>query len=537
MPMKLPFKVEEAAAKSLGFAPGALALPTPHGLVFVVGLALDYSKVFVTPECYRLVGKRLVPAHVKTYNEVGPINAIDIRLPSLRVYIDKLCAIHEDMPREGVMRIIGRQMDDLRDLCTKIIGRDFTNGQMVPGELRVVNKALEYLSQGKRDHARLFLQWPAFCQFFLDTDIIDRSVAGESMWDLLPHSFDEAAVKELRRMKKFSTTWVDSGVPTDVYLGVLTKACAFLPDGAQRPETSSEAKSLIHMSTLCDQAFRSLEPTMQVKVKRALYSHTDTWKSQEGAFSAEYAYDWIHYVYYNLLLDGFRVNGIHNPTEEQRVRAFFGIVGGNLQRIAAGSKEWHSRLPGMRGRHDASIPDSWAPAIGTLHVPAFRTVEGGEDITNVYIVPLDSDEDLAKEGTQQHHCVYTQKRLCYEGELRIVSIRQKIEQDYKTLSTASFYIAGNGRIQIRDHRGFANANPSYTSREALGWFEGEINGTLEGFTSSFPFNREWNPKGEIRKTDGREARAALLDRFEQCRPAMAKKMQKGGFEAFLLECV
>jgi hypothetical protein len=532
--MKLPFKISDDNAKAMGFAPGALALPTTRkDCVFVVGMAADYGRVFSTTEAYRVIGGagRLVAAQQKTYNLAGPINAIDVNLPSMRIYIERLCEAY-NISEDSVLRMLGKPLDDFRALCTRIIGRDFLNGNLIPGEIRVVNKALAYLAAGKVDHARLFLQWPALCQVFLDfPDVIDRSVAGESMWDLMPHSFDEGSVRELKRMRKFSTAWVDSGVPTDTFIRTLCKACTNLPDGSQRPENKTEARSLIHMSELCDQAFRSLSNPMQVKVKKALFAHTDTWKSPDAHFQSEYAYDFIHYIYYNILMDGFRVNGVNQPTEEQTLKAFFGIVGGNLQRIAAASKQWHQRLPSILSVRDASMPDKWAPAVGTIHVPAFRTVESDDVITNVFIVPLDSDEELAKEGAKQRHCVYSQKRLCVEGNLRIVSIRQKIEDEFKTLSTASFFM-DNGMVYIRDHRALANAEPSYISREALGWFEGQINGG-----NAISFNREWAMPTRSTAVSDVDLRSHLVDRFEKCRPALSKKMQKGGFEALLEECV
>lgn len=531
--MKLPFKLEDKAASRLGFAPGAIAMPTPRpDVVFVMGILLDYSKVMVSPEAYRVISGRLLPAQLKTYNLVGPINAVDINLPTMRVYVERLCEAYE-LDEGAVRRVVGKPLDDFRKLCTQAIGRDFLNGNLVPGEIRVINKALEFLSKGKVDHARLFLQWPAFCQTFIEIpDIIDRSVAGESMWDLMPHSFDEASVRELRKIKKFSTAWVDSGVPSEIYLKTLAKACTYLPEGAQRPEDRSEARSLINMHELCDQAFRSLEPTMQIKVKRALFAHTDTWRGQATSFYGEYAYDFIHYIYYNVLLDAFRLNGVHAPSEEMRVKAFFSIVGGNLQRIAQSSKQWHARLSTILGVRDPSILDRWTSAIDTIHVPPFRTVEmdATEEVTNVYIFPLDSDEELAKEGNGQRHCVYSQKRLCAEGNLRIVSIRQLIDSEFKTLSTASFYLQ-DGLLYIRDHRAFANGDPSYISREALGWFEGQVN----GMNPSFRFNRDWSQVRRVYDTiEG--LRSALHDRFEKCRPALSKRMQKGGFEALLEEC-
>ena len=530
--MKLPFTLDDKQASRLGFAPGAIALPTPRpDIVFAVGLALDYSKVFATTETYRVSAGRLLPSQIKTYNLVGPVNAIDIRLPGMRVYVEKLREAFK-IDEASVHRIVGKPLDEFRKLCTRVIGRDFLNGSLVPGEMRVVNKALEFLSQGKVDHARLFLQWPGFCQTFIEIpDIIDRSVKGESMWDLMPHSFDDASVKELRKIRKFSTAWVDSGVQSDVYLKTLAKACTFLPEGAQRPGTKIEARSLIHMHELCDQAFRSLEPMMQSRVKKELFSHTETWRGETTGFSAEYAYDYIHYVYYNILLDAFRLNGIHDPDERQRVRAFFGIVGGNLQRITSSSKQWHSRLPAIMSARDSSIPDQWVSAVDRIHVPAFHTVDNEETITNVHIFPLDNSEELAKEGNGQKHCVYSQKRLCAEGNLRVVSIRQKIEDEYRTLSTASFYLQ-DGLIYIRDHRAFANADPSYVSREALGWFEGQVN----SLRPDFRFNREWS--AETRAVQSHDdLRSALHDRFEKCRPALSKKMQKGGFDALVAECV
>lgn len=529
--MKLPFKIDDAICLQLGYAPGAIALPTIRpDCMFVAGLLKDYSSLVVSREVFRLSGKRLVATGFKTYNLAGPVTAVDPKLSGMRVYADKLADTYE-MDRETVVGVLSKPLEGLRKLCTLVLGEDLLMGSMVSGEMRVINRALSYLSEGKKDHARLFLQWPAFYQVFIDMpEIVDRSVAGESMWDLIPHGFDGTSVRELRKLKKFSTAWVDSGVPTDIYIRTLAKACSYLPAGAPRPESADEARSIIEMSSLCDAAFRSLGPGTQAEVKKALFAHSETWHGRTPSFSAEYAYDFIHYVYYNILVDAFRLNGIHEPDDARTAEAFFKIVGGNLSRIAQASKQWHARLPGLLPS-GVGKAENWVAAVGHLQVPPFRTVDDdtGELVTNVYIFPMDSVADLAKEGNDQRHCVLSQARLCAEGQLRVVSIRQKIEDEYKTLSTASFYLE-DGFMYIRDHRAFANQDPGFAAREALGWFEGQVNGGRP----AFPFNRDWNPSA--RPVSGETLREALQGRFELSRPFLSKRMRERGFDELLAAC-
>jgi hypothetical protein len=100
----------------------------------------------------------------------------------------------------------------------------------------------------------------------------------------------------------------------------------------------------------------------------------------------------------------------------------------------------------------------------------------------------------------------------------------------ETLSTFSFRRSDVG-ISIREHRAFANGTPADEALEAVMWFEDECKGT----TPSFRIDTDWPTAVAASYDVG--LRDVLLERFENCKTTLPKKMQKGGLDALLAECV
>jgi hypothetical protein len=524
-----PFVIADGECGRLGLIAGAVCLPTPERGVFVIlGMAHDGSRLLVLPCGYRRQGDRLVATATKTLNLVGPFNGIDIDLPSLRIYREKMLQAGLD-----AVKTVGPMLDEFRRGCAGMIGGDLIAARTMPGEMRVINRALELRSVGKIDQARLVLQWPwLFNAFDSFPKILDKAAAGVSLFELIPDDFGGESVKELKKLKKFSPTWVEGGVPTASYIPQIVKACAFLPEGGQRPENKHEANTVIAVCRFADTTFASLSQEGRDKVKKLFLAKSECWKGATTTIRMGFAHDYVEYVYRNLVLDALRHNGMVGASEDRRIDAFMAVVGSNVQKIAEASRGWHRQQRDAQVRRDRTIADKWVPAFETVLVPKFKTIDGTTH-ENVHIVPLDTDEALASEGMAQHHCVYTQKRSCAEGHLRIASVRVKTEDGFSTLSTVSFFLSG-GQIVVREHRGNSNVDPGDAAREAIGWFEDNVNRS----DPPFKVNRNWTPAHPDNAGAGRGQglRAELHERFQQCKSVLSKKMQKGGFEAFLKEC-
>ncbi|MBY3433670.1 hypothetical protein HFN89_05855 [Rhizobium laguerreae] len=482
----------------------------------IVGLSSDRSKVMASPEAHRLRGTSLIKAGIKTYNEVGMISGLDIDMPShhrLRGAIGDLSAVR-------------RALTDLRREVADVVGSEIVARNDLPPEFRIVNAALNYKASNKLDHARLVLRWPWLYQAFADhPDILDRSVNGESLWDLVPEEYDGDLVQAMKRLKGFNSSWVSGGLTTKLYIRKLVDACAYIPVGGQKPTEGAHAKSLIDIVDFFDGSFGDFPAQVREMLKSSAIAKGDNWRGEHQTFPFRYARDYVSYLYRNIILDGFRLMRVENAPSARLFAAAEAVFGNDPRRIAEASDRWHDlqndwfymdRVFGYGGETEAT---SWKSAIGVIRVPNGLT-----------IVPLDTAEELAREGQEQRHCVYSQRRDCAEGRQRVASVRRITNGKTETLSTFSFKRSDVG-ISIREHRAFANRTPADEAIEAVMWFEDECNGA----TPAFRIDTDWPAALSVSTDVG--LRDILLERFENCKTTLPKKLQKGGLDALLAECV
>nr|WP_250808421.1 PcfJ domain-containing protein [Neorhizobium tomejilense] len=454
-------------------------------------------------------------AGAKTYNEVGMINGLDLDLPA-----------HQRLRGAiGYAPDVRKALTNLKRMIADVFGNDVVGREVLPPEFRIINAAMAYKAVNKIDHARLILRWPWLYQAFSEhPDILDRAVAGESLWDLIPEEYDEEAVREMRRIRNFSSTWVGGGLTTKVYIKKLVDACACIPSGGQRPTSGEQAGSLINIVDFYDQAFVDFPPPVRRTLKMAAVAKGENWRGGR-AFRFGYATDYISYLYRNILLDGFRLLGMVAPPHANLHAAATMLYGVDPERTVEASRNWHASLTGNRAMMDRTYgrregtpeASSWNSAIDEITAP-----------NGLYIIPLDTADELAKEGHGQRHCVYSQRRDCAEGRQRVASVRQLHDGKYKTLSTFSFRQVED-EIVIREHRAFANGQPSDDAIEAVVWFRDECNSD----SPSFRFNTNWTPA--LRPPE-ENLRDVILERFEDCKETFPKKLQKGGLEALLAAC-
>jgi hypothetical protein len=369
------------------------------------------------------------------------------------------------------------------------------------------------------------LRWSWLYQSFADhPDILDRAVNGESLWDLVPEQFGDDVVREMKRIKGFNSSWVSDGLATGPYIRKLVGACAYIPEGGQRPMAAPHAKALVNIVDFFDDAFSDFPIQVRKMLKSAAIGKGENWRSGREAFSFRYARDYVSYLYRNIILDGFRVMRMENAPDDRLFAVTSAVFGTDPRRIGEASERWHDTQRNDRaymyrihGLNEVEA-SSWQSAIDTIKTP-----------NGLFIVPLDTADELAQEGQGQRHCVYSQRRDCAEGRQRVASVRRMTAGKSETLSTFSFRPDEKG-IAIREHRAFANGTPADEALEAVMWFEDECNGSSPSFRIETDWAAALPPSGHSGLRD------ILLQRFEDCRPMLPKKLQKGGLEALLAEC-
>ncbi len=503
-------EIEDLEAIKLGFGPGAIGIPTKtEGAFVLVGMSADRMKVMASPETYRLHGKKLMRAGIKTYNEVGMINGFDLGLPS-----------HSRLRAETGGAAIREAFAEMRRRVADHIGSDVVGRDDLPPEFRVINAALAHKASGKKDHARLVLRWSWLFNVFSEhPECLDRAVAGESLWDILPADYDPETVREMKRIKNFDATWVGGGLQTRDFIGKLVATCRYIPNGGQRPVNAYEARALINMVDFYDTVFVDFPVQVREMMKHVVIAKGD-WRGGKP-FEYRYVRNYVSYLYRNILVDSFRLLGV--PAESEAMfAAAVALFGTDPTRIVQACEAWHrlqreDRVLQSRMHSDKEEATSWCSAIDTIRAP-----------NGLYIVPLDTADDLALEGQGQRHCVYSQRRDCAEGRQRVASVRTIENGTQKTLSTFSFRHADKG-IHIREHSAFANGNPSDEATEAVWWFEEQCN---EG-TNTFRLNLDWPPASVGPEPNLRDT---ILKRFEDCKSTFPKKLQKAGLDALLAEC-
>jgi hypothetical protein len=510
--------IEPEAAEALrhGFAPGSIGIPTKtDGLFAIVGLSSDRSKVMASTETYRFDRGKLFKAGVKTYNEVGMITGLDVDMPSHH----RLLGAVRDVSK------LRKAFVELRRQIADVIGADIVGRNDLTPAFRIINAALAYKAANKIDHARLVLRWSWLYQAFSDhPDILDRAVSGESLWDLVPEEFDNDVVQEMKRIKGFNSSWVGGGLSTGPYIRKLVDACSYIPDGGQRPTAAPQARTLVEIIDFFDYAFSDFPTQVREMLKSAAVGKGDNWRSDRGVFSFRYARDYVSYLHRNIILDGFRVLRMENAQTDRIFAVTSAVFGNDPRRIVEASERWHDTQRNDRaymyrvhGLNEVEA-SSWQSAIDTIRTP-----------NGLFIVPLDTADELAQEGQGQRHCVYSQRRDCAEGRQRVASVRRMADGKSETLSTFSFRPDEKG-IAIREHRAFANGTPADEALEAVMWFEDECNGPSPSFRIETDWPAALPPAG---LTDLRDI---LLERFEDCKATLPKKLQKGGLEALLAEC-
>lgn len=117
---------------------------------------------------------------------------------------------------------------------------------------------------------------------------------------------------------------------------------------------------------------------------------------------------------------------------------------------------WHQAIAKCRStRSRYKIPAPWLP-IG--HANGYS------------IVPLDSAEELCKEGRAMHHCVASYDRRAAEGICYIYSVRQGDER----IATVEL-VRINGQVRLAQIRGQLNAQPSKEVCTAVRRWLSELN--------------------------------------------------------------
>lgn len=508
--------IDDVEALKLGFLPGCIGVPTvSEGAFVLIGLSSDRSKVMFSPDTYRCVGKRLVRAGTKTYNEVGMITGLDLDTPMNR----RLRAA------VGNSAEIRSALSALRRALADLIGGDIVGRDDLPAEFRVINAALQHKAAGRKDHARLVLRWPwLFTPFSEHPEILDKAVAGQSLWDLIPEKYDPETMRAMKKIRKFDATWVGGGLPTLAFIEKLVASCSYIPEGGQMPMNGYEANALVDIVDFYNGAFGDFPARVKEMMKCAVVARGENWRGGGRKFAYGYARDYVAYLYRNILVDCFRLLGVAGAPADAMFAAAVLLFGTDPKRIIEASKEWHklqwndrALMDRAYGQSSVTEATSWASAIDTIRTP-----------NGLIIVPLDSADDLAREGRDQHHCVYSQRRDCTEGRQRVASVRRVTGDRQETLSTFSFRQT-EGKIMIREHRAFANGDPSDEAKEAVFWFEDECNSD----TTSFRLNLDWPQALPGAAPDLRDT---ILRRFEDCKATLPKKLQKGGLDALLAVC-
>lgn len=544
--MILPFVIADRDAVAAGYRPGALAMPTgDRSKVFVMGIVSDKSRVEISKDCFVTTPRGLRPAVGKAYSYAGPLATFDMRRPTARIYLEKYLGAYgsEIAGRSGsggvraedggnraaemVTKAFDTVLSSLVADCRSVLGEDLLTGVDMPMDFRVVNMALELVALGKRDQARLVLQWPMLTENFRqDMSILDRAVSGETLWSALSPVFSEATIKEIKRFRNVSEGWVPAGASAKDYFDRLAKAAAQLPVGVPRPTCAEESRYLLAAEEFCSGAFAYLPANVASAMSDRMMARTKYWKDGGQYWSAR---DYVAFIYDEFVVPGFELDG-ELPSGSRQMEALVSLTGDSIEKLSSLGELWHADMDNYgtsSTRGTITLAPSWPSAIETLAVPTFRAADGRE-IGGISIVPLDTREALTAEGSRQRHCVASRQRACCEGRERVVSVRIGGQDDLKTLSTASLVVR-DGLITVVEHRAFANRKTCEIADYAMGWFESQANLSRPPFS----VNKVWP---EVRPHDedfGRGSRLDALARlYGRCRPILSKRVREGGFEAF-----
>ncbi|MCV9964824.1 PcfJ domain-containing protein [Pararhizobium sp. BT-229] len=518
-----PVAISHADAARIGFAPGCVGIPVsgvPDGPFYVVGLKTDRSRLTFSPDTYRMSGSKLAKAGSKTYGHVGMVGSLNFDHQSNH-------RVPADVKYSASVR---EAIGTLRQQLAETIGLDVVTSAALPGEFRPINMALDYVSQGKKDHARLVMRWAWLVSVFAERpDILDRAVAGESLWDLIPEDYDPDTISEMKKLKGFAASWVPAGLSTGQFIPKLVEACRYIPAGGQRPASANEAQALVNIVDFYSVAFLEFPAAVRERLKASAVAEGRNWRG-DHRLEFKHAGDYVSFLYRTILQETFRLLGIQTASHDMLVAGSIALFGNSPGRIMQASREWHEQMQ-INGQHidpatgrlaerwdrPSRRARSWNSAIDRIAAP-----------NGLHIVPLDTAELLSEEGRSQHHCVSSKSWNCADGNLRVASVRWPSEKGEDILSTFSFSTDGS-RIAIVEHRGLANRDPDDRAKEAVWWFEQTANGPDRPFRLDLQWLTELAPVAEAPVG----VREEVVAQIEACKATLPRKMQRGGLAALL----
>lgn len=135
----------------------------------------------------------------------------------------------------------------------------------------------------------------------------------------------------------------------------------------------------------------------------------------------------------------------------------FTMKGRTVVALLRGMHDWHRRLARAQVRAPYTnyvVPDKWM----RFDIPDFQYTEGANQKTNYHIKQITSRENLANEGREMRHCVYSYGYRCSTGELSIWGFTMRLTGSvFDRLLTLEI---NNSTRQIVQARGKCNRLPT-----------------------------------------------------------------------------
>lgn len=155
---------------------------------------------------------------------------------------------------------------------------------------------------------------------------------------------------------------------------------------------------------------------------------------------------------------------------------FYSIKGRSLQSIRKGMEQWHSFL-----RNSKSMSHhNWKP----LDIPNFACSFGkGVDKIRYEFNQITNGKNLALEGKQMRHCVYSYINGCKQGNTAIISVIRRVNMTQKNSLTIQVDLH-YGTMSIRQVRGYANRLPNPQEQAAVRAFSNATGIRIQCFEMS-----------------------------------------------------
>ena len=147
-----------------------------------------------------------------------------------------------------------------------------------------------------------------------------------------------------------------------------------------------------------------------------------------------------------------RINDLVDYLDHAReANVDYALKGRTIASLGAAMGQWHRDLTRVRrlGDHTwdgAALPDS----------EYIKVVSAGGKHADWVFTQVKNSRDLAEEGNEMHHCVYSYQSLCIDGRTSIWSLRTRhtgAGAVYRRRITFEIAVAGRRIVQVR---GFAN---------------------------------------------------------------------------------